>query len=176
MATRAIEKISANKHIPTVVKQDLVQALRNSPKVYVEPVDTAALDSATLANSSYLSHYVEAGRKYLVNVMARVTNATAADGIQLGINVTGTQTSATLVGISTVLGTSITDDVAVMALTSGAYTLSDADSAAMSAKFEFLLIPQNNGYLTVQYAEVADAGAAGAVLKKGSFMTVQEVD
>lgn len=162
-------------------KRRLIGALRKLPLTVTQSADTSALDSATYTDSADLVVKLEGGRVYRVSGYAHLTQATAADGLKTRLNLTGTQTTAFVNGFlhSWVDNGAAADAVAgptAMTISSGVTgELSDADSTAILATWDFVIVPQNDGVLTVQYGEVADGGAAGAVLKKGSWLEVREI-
>lgn len=159
----------------TVAERKVLAGLARQTVIKIQEADTAALDSATPADSTYLQVPLKGGRRYKVKVVAQMTNATAADGCELSLVLTGTQTSAVSQGLT--IMTDYTATVfAALALSSGVQRFNDADSGDVSFLIDGYIQPQNDGILKVQYAEHADGGATGAVLKKGSRLEVTELE
>jgi hypothetical protein len=176
----AMKDLHEDGSLSPKTRRNLIRAMRSNPFTVTTGADTSALDSATYTDATDLIIPVLGSRVYRVGCFVHLTQATSADGIKAQLLLTGTQTTAFANGslirfFDNGAGADATD-MTVVAISSGAVTaLSDADSAVAVGVWEFVLVPQNDGLLKVQYAEVADGGAAGAVLKKGSWLEVREI-
>lgn len=173
-------RVSRDGSLNVSTKSNLVKGFRDNPEIFTQSADTADLDSTTYASSSELTKNLKAGVAYRVRAFAHTANATAADGCKTRLFLSGTQTSAVVNGM--VIGMqdngvgADTVTAAVASISTGAIgEVSDADSTAVAATWDLVLVPQNDGTLSVQYAEVAAGAGAGARLKKGSFLEVKEL-
>lgn len=175
-----LEFISRVGGLNVAMKQALVKMVRANPEVFTQSADTADLDSTTYSSSTELVKNVRAGQAYRVYGFGHVANATAADGCKTRLFLSGTQTSAVVNGMVTGFqdngAGADTTTTALATISSGVIgEVSDADSTAVGAEWDIVLVPQNDGTLSVQYAEVAAGAGAGARLKKGSFLEVREL-
>lgn len=176
----AVGKVHDCGQFSIAEKQALVQAMRISPLVVAQSADSSANNSTTYTDSADLKVQLYANRTYKVKCFAHLTQAVAADGIKAQLLLSGTQTTAFANGslirfFDNGVGADTTDMVAV-SISSGAVTAaSDADSGVVVAQWELVLVTQNDGILSLQHGEVANAGAGGSVLKKGSFLEISEV-
>lgn len=133
---------------------------------------------------------LKAGRRYKIDLKALTSNATAAGGTRINLNLSGTQTTAVFVGdlfiSSTVAFTTVTA-TGVTAVVAGTTALPSA-SVAINTNYGLggtggggpvtfnmsgILIPQNDGDLVLQLA--SNVGSTQSRLEPGSVLSVQEV-
>lgn len=178
---RYIERLNSNQKIEIQTKSDIIKAFREKPYVVRQPADCTAVNSTTLASptGNKLFAPLEANRLYRVSIRANMTNSVATDGVKLGFNLSGTQTSAFLSGIGTVydITNGGTTDNGVLTLSSGTWAgVGDSTTGSAVIIVEFHVIPQSDGVLTVYVAENNNAGAGGGVLKQNSLLLVEELE
>lgn len=174
--SRIFSKLSNFAKFSVPQKQVLAGMLRRKPLRLLQVADSTANATTTLGASTYLTTKLEAGRAYKVSIVAQVTNGTAANGVKLGINLSGTQTTAVITGQSRAWDVTNTALVTNhIALSSGAYTHVDASSGDTRYEFNFVVQPQNDCVFDVRFAENASGGGT-AVLKKFSYMEVEELE
>lgn len=177
--SRLMEKIQNMGSLSVEIKKALAAIVRQGTVRYEQLADQAASGTTTtLQASTYLTHKVEAGRKYRIKVFAKATNGTAANGLKLGINVSGTQTSARYdgeVGSVDITNAATTRVFARAALSSGAQTVADADTGSYLMFVSATLVPQSDGVLDVRFCENAN-GNGTAILKQDSYLEVTEIE
>lgn len=153
------------------VKDLLRTIVRNSPLTKFQAVDSTANATTTLVDSTYLTGItLSPNRKYVVRGLLHLTNGTAANGVKVALTLTGTQTSAASTGL-----VHIYETFSALALSSGTQTFADAGAGTSHYVINAQITPQNEGILKIQFAENASGGGT-AVLKKGSWLEVRELD
>lgn len=134
----------------------------------------ATIGSGTVTN--WGSWELKAGRKYLFTANGLVTATAASGGYQFKFNLSGTQTSAVFNGnalfYNADTGAAITATTAALDASTVVATVAAANAVAKARLEAYLYLqPQNDGLLTVQFAQqTSSANActikAGAVLAK----------
>lgn len=148
---------------------------------YISVAEAQASGSTTLGNSTCVIKDVLAGRVYQIEALAIITNATAVNGGKAGLDFSGTQSSATIVGVVDVT-TELTGTLTYAGTnptTGNVGVLADATAFGVSGttgtgrtfiKFKGLFIPQNSCDITLQFASAG--GATIATLGVGSYLNV----
>lgn len=159
------------------VKDLLRTIVRNSPTTKFQAADSTANATTTLGDSTYLTGItLSPKRKYVVRGLLALTNGTAANGVKVALTLTGTQTSAASAGLVHSYDTTNTASTFTsVALSSGTQTFADAAAGTCTYIINAQVTPQNEGILKIQFAENASGGGT-AVLKKGSWLEVRELD
>ena len=178
MANDLISSVNALGGINEGVKKLFRKIVRNSPTTKFQAADSTANATTTLGDSTYLTGItLKPNRKYIVRGTLALTNGTAANGVKVALTLTGTQTSAASMGlVHSYDTTTLASTFTAVALSSGTQTFADAVPASTAHYvINAEITPQNEGILKVQFAENASGGGT-AVLKKGSWLEVREID
>lgn len=177
MANALVSSINALGGINSRVKDLLRTIVRNSPATKFQAADSTANATTTLGDSTYLTGItLKPKRKYIVRSVLHLTNGTAANGVKVALTLTGTQTSAASMGlVHSYDTTNSASTFTAVALSSGTQTFADAAAGTAHYVINAEITPQNEGILKIQFAENANGGGT-AVLKKGSWLEVREID
>lgn len=176
MATKnLISSVTGNGSFSEGSKKTLLKMAEAIGEVSVLDA-SVVVTSTTLANIPGLPSYeLRAGRKYLFKFNTQLTGTAADGGYQFKFNLTGTQTSAVFNGnclfYNSDTGAAITATTSSFDASTVVATVAEANQPAKGRLEAWcLIIPQNDGKLTVQYANQAVSGSItvkrGAILEK----------
>ena len=177
MAHNLISSLNAVGGISNSLKALLRKMVRNSPTTKFQAEDSTANATTTFGDSTYLTGItLSPKRKYVVRGLLHLTNGTAANGVKVAVTLTGTQTSADSTGLVHSYDTTNTASTfTALALSNGTQKFADPAAGTAHYVINAEITPQNEGILKIQFAENTSGGGT-AVLKKGSWLEVRELD